>query len=103
MVACHSVSQGSGLDPVLFILLPTTSTLLSNIINKFADDTKVRNSVLTDKDRQSLQDDLHTMSAWSERWETLFNVDNCQVNFETAFLYKHFLLPTVSALSREEY
>ncbi len=58
------VSQGSALGPVLFI---------------FADDTKIGKSVLTDEDRQSLQEDLHKTSAWSDRWEVPFNVDKCHV------------------------
>ncbi len=52
---------------------------LNNRISKFADDTKIGKSVLTDEDRQSLQEDLHKISAWSDRWKMPFNVDKCQV------------------------
>ncbi len=52
---------------------------INNCISRFADDTKISNSVLTGEDRQSLQEDLHKISAWSDRWEMLFNVDKCQV------------------------
>ncbi len=59
-----------------------TSTMwmlgLNKRISKFADDTKTVNSVLTDKDRQSLQEDLHKISAWSDKWEMPINVDKCQ-------------------------
>ncbi len=53
---------------------------LGSGISKFADDTKIENSVLTDiVDRQWLQKDLHKNSAWSNSLEMPFNVDKCQV------------------------
>ncbi len=52
---------------------------INNLISKFADDTKFGTSVLTDEDRQSLQQDSHKISAGSDRWEMSFNVDKCQV------------------------
>ncbi len=52
---------------------------LNNFIGKFADDVKIRNSVISDYDRQSLQDDLNKISAWSARWEMPFNVKKCHI------------------------
>ncbi len=52
---------------------------LNNLISTFADDTKTGKSVLTDEDRLNLQKDLHTIPAWSERWEIPFNIKECQV------------------------
>ncbi len=52
---------------------------LNNFIVKFADDTKIGNSVISDRDRQILQDDLSKISAWSARWEMLFNVNKCHI------------------------
>ncbi len=46
---------------------------------KFADDTKIRNSVISDRDRQSLQDDFSKISAWSARWEIPFNAKKCHI------------------------
>ncbi len=46
---------------------------------KFADDTKIRNSVISDRDRQSFQDDLSKISAWSARWEMPFNLKKCHI------------------------
>ncbi len=74
------VPQGSILGPVLFIIyMNDVDVGLNNRISKFADDTKISNSVLTDEDRQSLREDLHKISAWSDRWEMPFNIDKCQV------------------------
>lgn len=36
---------------------------IKNRLTKFADDTKISNSVLIDEDRESLRDDLHKISA----------------------------------------
>ncbi len=59
--------QGSVLGPLLFIIyINDLDVGLNNRISKFADDTKIGNSVLTDADRQSLQKDLHKISAWSD-------------------------------------
>ncbi len=47
---------------------------LNNFTAKFADDMKLGKSVISGRDRQSLQDDLSKISAWSARWEMPFNV-----------------------------
>ncbi len=74
------VPQGSVLGPVLFIIYSNDVDLgTNNLISKFADDTKIDNLVLSDEDRQSLQEDLHKVSVWSDRWEMPFNVDKCLI------------------------
>ncbi len=36
-------------------------------------------SVLTDEDKQSLQEGLHKISVWLNRWKMPFNIDKCQL------------------------
>ncbi len=74
------VPQGSVLGKVLFIkYINDIDVGLNNFMGKFANDTKIGNSVISDCDRQSLQDDLNQISAWSARWEMPFNVKKCHI------------------------
>ncbi len=74
------VPQGPVLGRVPFIIyINDIDVGLNNFMAKFADDTKIGNSVISDRDRQSLQDDLNKISAWSARWEMPFNVKKCHI------------------------
>ncbi len=75
-----SVLHGSVLGPVLFIIyIYDIEVRLNNLIAKFGDDTKIGNAVISDRDRQSLQDDVNKTSAWSARWEVPFNIKKCHI------------------------
>ncbi len=67
------VPQDSVLEKVLHIIyINDIDVGLSNFISKFADDTKIGNTIIDDHDRLSLQEDLRKrqkISVWSERWE----------------------------------
>ncbi len=74
------VPQGSVLGPVLLVIYINDIDLgLNSFMAKFADDTKIGNSVISDCDRQSLQEDLRKVFEWSDRWEIPFNVNKCYI------------------------
>lgn len=61
---------------VMFIIYINNVDIgLNNLIHKFADDTKIGDSVLSDEDRQGLQEDSHKISVSSNR----FKLNICQV------------------------
>ncbi len=70
------VPQGSVLRSVLFkTYINDIDVGLNSFISIFAVDTKIGNSVISDRDRQSLQEDLCKISAWSARREMPFSVN----------------------------
>ena len=69
------VPQGSVLGPILFLIyINDLDDDITSKVLKFADDTKV----LSDADRQHLQDDLNKLIEWSEKWQMLFNFGKCK-------------------------
>ena len=77
------VPQGSVLGPTLFIIfindIDGAIDAVFSIISKFADDTKIIRIVQNDHDRESLQEDINNIFAWSEEWQMLFNSTKCKV------------------------
>ena len=73
------VPQGSVLGPILFLIYinDLDDSITSNVL-KFADDTKLFRKVNTDGDKQHLQNDLHRLVKWSEKWQMLFNFGKCK-------------------------
>ncbi len=69
------VPQGSVLGPVMFIIdINAIDVGLNGFISKFADGTKIENSIIGDLDMLSLQKDLKKFQNGPKRWEMLFNV-----------------------------
>ncbi len=74
------VPQGCVLGPVLFIIYVNDIDVgLNNFISKFADDAKIGNSIVDDRDKLNLQEDLRKISQWYERWEMPFNVSKWHI------------------------
>ena len=74
------VPQGSVLGPVLFILyVNELPKLTKSDIKMFADDAKVFRGIKDTSDTQVLQEDLDTLSRWSEDWLLQFNPSKCKV------------------------
>ncbi len=70
-------SPSPSLSPIIYI--NDIDVGLNNFISKFADDTKIGNSIITEHFRMSLQEDLRKISEWSQRWEIPFNVNKCHI------------------------
>ena len=68
------VPQGSVLGLLIFLIYinDLDDNITTNTLN-FADDTKVLRRVNNDSDKQHLQNDLHRLMKWSEKWQMLFN------------------------------
>jgi hypothetical protein len=76
------VPQGSVLGPLLFLIFINDIDLAAAHIEalvKFADDTKVGQTVRTAADRAALQTALDNLCSWTEKWGMKFNVSKCKV------------------------
>ena len=74
------VPQGSILGPLLFLVyVNDMPDIVSSTAKMFADDTKVYRKIKLIEDCQELQDDLNSLSAWSDKWLLRFNATKCVV------------------------
>jgi ribonucleases P/MRP protein subunit RPP40 len=73
------VPQGNVLGPILFLIfindLDTAATMV-DIIQKFADDTKLGSAVETDSEGENLQAVLNNLTDWASKWGMELNVEN---------------------------
>ena len=74
------VHQGSVLWPILFLVYinDLEEGVTGNILLKCADDTKLFRKTKEIGDKQNLQDVIHKLVRWSERWQMLFNFGKCK-------------------------
>ena len=74
------IPQGSVLGPLLFVIyindLP--DSIKSDTL-MFADDTKIMRCIMSEVDSLDLQQDIHELEEWSDRWLLRFNAEKCHV------------------------
>ena len=75
------VPQGSVLGPLLFLIFinDLDRAVVVDIIKKFADDTKIGQSVESMHGVEKLQAALTELCRWAECWGMTFNVKKCKV------------------------
>jgi len=72
------VPQGSVLGPLLFLLYVNDIPSLIHCKSKlFADDIKLWQPIKNYGDNSQLQNDLHSLEHWSEKWLLKFNIEKC--------------------------
>src|SRR6202142_2140767 len=76
------VSQGSVLGLILFsIFINDLDDGIKNVINKFADDTKLMGLTRTLEQINGVREDLKKLDDWTVLWQMKFNVDKCKVMY----------------------
>jgi hypothetical protein len=81
ILVLSGVPQGSVLGPLLFLLFISDIDLEAaevSIMSKFADDTKLGQSITSDEDRSLLQSALDKLTGWATKWGMQFNVKNAK-------------------------
>jgi hypothetical protein len=75
------VPQGSVLGPILFLIFinDLDSVAAVEMLRKFADDTKLGQTVRTPEDVEKLQTALDELCTWAEKWGMEFNIKKCKV------------------------
>jgi hypothetical protein len=72
-------TQGLVVGPFFLMFINNIDCGVHGCVLKFADETKVFDSVQTDYQHRDLQADLSAMVDWSVKWQMQFNILNCNV------------------------
>ena len=74
------VSQGSVIGPLLLIIyINDLPGEVHTTVNMFADDTTIFTDTSRDEMAHELQEDIHRLYKWAEKWQLIFNADKCKV------------------------
>ena len=72
--------QGSVLGPLLFLIyINDLADQIRSSLKLFADDVKLISSLDSANKQLIVQDDLNTITNWSEAWLIKLNVNKCKV------------------------
>ena len=73
------IPQGSVLGPLLFVIfINDLPDIVDSDVYLFADDTKIFNIINKSEDKVQLQNDLNSLSKWSDTWLLRFHPDKCK-------------------------
>ena len=74
------VPQGSVIGPTMFVLfINDMPEAVHCFIQMFADDAKIFQTMATDDDFTNFSNDLHSLQAWANTWQMVFNAKKCKV------------------------
>ena len=77
---CSGVPQGSVLGPTLFLIfINDLPTQVNSKTRLFADDCVIYREINTDKDCQTLQNDLEALAKWEKTWGMSFHPEKCSI------------------------
>lgn len=73
------VPQGTVLAPLFFLCyINDLPEAVCSKLKLYADDALIYATIHTDADRAALQDDLHTLTDWANKWQMSFNPTKCE-------------------------
>ena len=82
------VPQASMLGPLLFLIfMNDLPNWVSNSMRMFADDTIIWREIQVVGDSLNLQEDLHKLIKWSDKWLLRFNPEKCKVGHNVGTEY----------------
>ena len=74
------VPQRSVIGPLLFVIyINDLPEEVHTMVKMFADNTKLFTDISRDQMAQELQEDIHRLDKWAEKWQLTFNAQQCKV------------------------